>query len=126
MHAITYIVDDDQAVRGALSFMLMAAGRPARSFGGGVSLLAALPELAPGVLLIDVRMPGQDGLDLLDLLRARRVAWPAILMTGHGDLPLAARAIGSGAVDFLEKPFSEELLLSALSTAERLLRPVRA
>ncbi len=124
MHVTTYLVDDEPDVRGALTFMLVAAGWPARAFADGEALLATLPDLEPGILLIDARMPGQDGIELLGRVRERGIAWPAILMTGHGDLSLAARAIGAGAVDFLEKPFGEELLLAALAGAERLLREV--
>lgn len=116
-----YIVDDDPDVRAAVAFMLAAAGRPARTFGSADALLSVLGELEPGCLLIDMRMPRRDGLELLQALRTEGCGWPVILMTGHGDIPLAARAISGGAVDFLEKPFAEELLDATLAAAERLL-----
>jgi two-component system response regulator FixJ len=121
MHYPIYIVDDEAEVRSALAFMLAAGGAPARSFAGVAEFLEALPDLEPGCLLIDIRMPGRDGIELLAELKGRGIDWPAVIMTGHGEVPLAVQAIRGGAVDFIEKPFEEELLQACLAHAVRLL-----
>jgi two-component system response regulator FixJ len=86
----------------------------AYAYMAGADLLADLENLPPGCLLLDIRMPGLDGLALLGELAKRQIGWPAIIMTGHGDLPAAIKSIRLGAVDFLEKPFSDEALFAAL------------
>jgi two-component system response regulator FixJ len=113
----TYIVDDDPTVRESIAFMLGASGRPTRTFADGDELLGAAAVLAPGCLLVDMRMPGQDGIDLLRAFRALGFEWPVVIMTGHGEVPVAVQAFQSGAIDFIEKPFQEALLLRCLDTA---------
>ena len=113
----TYIVDDELQVRSAICFMLVAAGAEARSFASGPEFLATLPDLSPGCVLADVRMPGQDGLELLREVRANGVEWPVLMMTGHGDASIAAKTMQAGALDLLQKPFDEELLLTCLKNA---------
>jgi two-component system response regulator FixJ len=99
--------------------MLEARDREARLFENGRAFLAALPALGPGTVLLDIRMPGLDGLDVLRAIKAQGVAWPVIMMTGHGDAGYAVAALRGGAIDLLQKPFEEDLLNSALAAAER-------
>jgi FixJ family two-component response regulator len=112
-----YVVDDDRDVRRSLSFMLGAAETRSHPFGSGADFLDALPDLDPGCVLLDLRMPQMDGFQVMAELRRREVDWPIIVMTGHGEVPVAVRAMKQGAVDFIEKPFAEEALLGCLSTA---------
>ncbi len=117
-----YIVDDDVAIRRSMALMLDAAGVKNRAFASGDDFLAEAGKLAPGTVLLDMRMPGTDGLEVLETLRQRDIIWPVVVMTGHGDIPMAVKAIRLGAIDFLEKPFREEDLDAALGAAERLLQ----
>ena len=117
-----YIVDDDRDVRASLSFMLATAGRTCRTFSGAQEYLDALDTLEPGCALIDIRMPVMDGMQLLTELARRECKWPVVMMTGHGEISLAAQAMRLGAIDFLEKPFEEELLLACLDKAADLLK----
>lgn len=117
-----YIVDDDAAIRRSMALMLDAAGIRNRAFSSGDEFLAETDSLPPGTVLLDIRMPGTDGLEVLETLRRRDIIWPVIVMTGHGDVPMAVRAIRLGAIDFLEKPFREEDLEAALGAAARLLQ----
>lgn len=116
-----YIIDDDKDVRASISFMLETAGRPNRVFPGGREFLDSLETLEPGCILIDVRMPDIDGLQVLAQMERRRVRWPVVVMTGHGEIWVAVQAMKLGAIDFLEKPFEEELLLTCLDRAATLL-----
>ena len=109
-----YVVDDDRDVRRSISFMLGAADINAYPFGGGSDFIEALPDLQPGCILLDLRMPQIDGFQVMAELGRRNIAWPVIVMTGHGAVSVAVRAMKVGAVDFLEKPFSEEALLTCL------------
>lgn len=97
--------------------MLAAAGVKSHPFGSGADLLEALPDLQPGCILLDVRMPEMDGFAVMAELERRAIDWPIIVMTGHGEVPVAVRAMKLGAVDFIEKPFSEEGLLAAFQSA---------
>ena len=117
-----YVVDDDRDVRSSISFMLGTADIQSRPFGSGQDFLDALPEIIPGSILLDVRMPVMDGFQVMNELQARDVDWPIVVMTGHGEVPVAVRAMKMGAVDFIEKPFSEELLLTSLDRAFALLK----
>src|SRR5947209_2137906 len=101
-----YIVDDDDAVRDSLTFQLQMAGYDAREFASGAEFLAQAAFLPSGCLILDVRMPDMDGLELQTRLKDLRLEFPIIMMTGHADVPIAVRAMKSGAADFLEKPFS--------------------
>lgn len=115
--AVVYVVDDDEAVRTALRFLLRAAGMEARLFESGLDLLEAVDRLEPGCIVTDVRMPGIDGLELVRRLRSRGVGHPVIVITGHGDVPLAVEAMKAGAADFIEKPFGDDVLLAAIQAA---------
>jgi two-component system, LuxR family, response regulator FixJ len=113
-----FIVDDDEAIRDSLQLLLQSAGfRDIVAYGSAREFLAEA-EPGPGeCLLLDVRMPDMDGLELQEALNRRGLKLPVIIMTGHGDVPIAVRAMKAGANDFLEKPFSDELLLDCLRRA---------
>jgi two-component system response regulator FixJ len=114
---IVHIVDDDAAVRQSLAFLLGSAGVAVRLYDSATAFLAGLSELKDGCLITDLRMPGMTGLELLHELRAKACSLPAIVVTGHGDVPLAVEAMKAGAVDFIEKPFDQETILSAVQAA---------
>ena len=115
--AVVHLIDDDDAVRQSLAFMLSASGYAVRVYESAELLLDAIPTLQPGCIVTDVRMPGIDGLELQRRLKAMDVACPVIVITGHADVPLAVQAMKGGAVDFIEKPFSDEALLGAIRVA---------
>jgi two-component system response regulator FixJ len=117
-----YVIDDDRDVRRSLSFMLGAAEIRSHPFGSGLDFLEALPDLEPGCILLDLRMPQMDGFQVMGALAERKIDWPVIVMTGHGEVPVAVRAMKLGAVDFIEKPFSEQGLLGCFSQAFGLLK----
>ncbi len=117
-----WLVDDNAEFRDSAAWWLEGLGYEVTSFDGPHACLLALDgagEGAPACLLLDVRMPEMSGLQLLDAVRERRVAWPVIFMTGHGDVPLAVEAMRKGALSFLEKPFQEAALEDALGQAFR-------
>ena len=114
---VVHVIDDDEAVRQSLAFLLASSGIPVRIYDSAAAFLDALTALQPGCVLTDVRMPGMSGLDLQRELNARRIALPVIIMTGHGDVQLAVEAMKAGAVDFIEKPFSDETILTAIRAA---------
>jgi two-component system response regulator FixJ len=109
-----YVVDDDEAIRRSLNFMLRTSGHKAELFTCGEDFLKAGPKLAPGCVLLDIRMDGMDGLQVQQAMAERGIGLPVIVMTGHGDIALAVRAMKAGAVDFLEKPFEKAVVLAAL------------
>jgi two-component system response regulator FixJ len=111
---IVHLVDDDEAIRRSAGFMLKTSGFKVNSYASGVELLKDAKELAPGCILLDVRMPGMDGLEVQEALKERGVGLPVIVMTGHGDVNVAVQAMKAGAVDFIEKPFEKAVLLSAI------------
>ncbi len=111
-----HVVDDDAAIRNSLRVLLEAAGFAVRTHESAKAFLAASPGLG-GCVLTDVRMPEIDGLELQERLNERGIQLPVIIMTGLGDVPVAVRAMKAGAVDFLEKPFEDEQLLSAVQRA---------
>ncbi len=115
---VVHIVDDDEAVRQSLAFLLSTAGIPVRVYESATSFLAGLPTLQAGCLITDVRMPDMTGLELLQQLRGKGIKLPVIVITGHGDIPLAVEAMRCGALDFIEKPFAEESILRAVRAAE--------
>ena len=117
VEGLVYVIDDDPAMRDSLDFLLDAAGLKARLFESAVSFLEALPELGPGCIVSDVRMPNLDGLELLKRLRESNKPLPIIIMTGHGDIPLAVEAMKLGAIDFIEKPFEDDRLIGTITTA---------
>ena len=111
---LVHLVDDDEAIRRSVGFMLKTSGFHVRTYESGVELLKAAPTLEPGCVLLDIRMPGTDGLETQAALRDKGVTLPVIIMTGHGDVSLAVQAMKSGAVDFIEKPFEKAVLLSSI------------
>jgi len=111
---IVHLVDDDEAIRRSAGFMLKTSGFKVNVYASGVELLKEAKDLAPGCILLDVRMPEMDGLQVQDALRERGVGFPVIVMTGHGDVGVAVQAMKAGAVDFIEKPFEKAVLLSAI------------
>jgi two-component system response regulator FixJ len=113
-----HVIDDDEAVRDSISYMLDAVGMPVRTYESAVSFLAQIESLGPGCIVTDVRMPDMSGLDLVRRLKERNIRNPMIVITGHGDIPLAVEAMKAGVVDFLEKPFDDEALLRAIRTAK--------
>lgn len=116
-----HIVDDDEAIRRSAGFMLKTSGYAVTSFASGVAFLRDAKSVEPGCVLLDVRMPDMDGLEVQRRLAESGVAMPIVVLTGHGDVSIAVRAIKSGAVDFIEKPFEKIVLLSAIVAAfERL------
>jgi two-component system response regulator FixJ len=116
-NGVVHIVDDDDAVRQSLAFLLSSAGLPVRLYDSASAFLAGLSTPQGGCLITDIRLPGMSGIDLLKTLRAKAFAMPAIVITGHGDVPLAVEAMKAGAVDFIEKPFEEEAILNAVKRA---------
>jgi two-component system response regulator FixJ len=114
---VVHVIDDDRAMRESLAFLLDTSGIPARTWDSAASFLDHFDAAESGVIVTDVRMPGLSGLDLVRRLKAREPALPIIMITGHGDVPLAVEAMKAGVVDFLEKPFDEESLLRAIRSA---------
>ncbi|MFI5013345.1 MAG: response regulator FixJ [Hyphomicrobiales bacterium] len=112
-----HVVDDDEAMRQSLAFLLDTTGFQVRLFESGTAFVDALPGVGGGCILTDVRMPGIDGIELLRRLKTSGRNLPVIVMTGHGDVPLAVEAMKLGAFDFLEKPFDDEALIATLRAA---------
>jgi two-component system response regulator FixJ len=115
--ATIYLVDDDEAVRRSTSFMLRTSGFEVHTFASGLDLLREVKRLSPGCILLDIRMPDMDGLEVQSELNARGTAMPVIVLTGHGDVATAVTAMKAGASDFLEKPFEKASLLEAITRA---------
>jgi two-component system response regulator FixJ len=115
--SIVHVIDDDEAVRQALAFQLGSAGIDVRTYESAAVFLEVAPEVQTGCIITDVRMPELSGIDLLRRLRALNLAVPVIVITAHGDIPLAVEAMRLGAVDFLEKPFEDEVLLVSVRSA---------
>jgi len=109
-----YLVDDDDAVREAITLLLRTVGLQVRSFASPDLFLASLATLAPGCLILDIRMPVMSGLKLQQSLRDRGVTWPTVIISGHGDIEACRRAFRNGAIDFLSKPVDEEDLIDAI------------
>jgi two-component system, LuxR family, response regulator FixJ len=114
-----YIIDDDPAMRDSLNFLLGSAGFEVLLFESALAFLDILPTLDFGCVVSDVRMPGVDGIDLLRRLQADHKTLPVVIMTGHGDVPLAVEAMKLGAVDFLEKPFEDDRLVGMILASLR-------
>lgn len=111
---LVYVVDDEREVRVSLSFLLKAFVTSSRPFSSAEDFLAELPNLRPGCVVVDVRMPSKDGISMLAEMASAGVRWPAIVISGHAEVNMAVRAMKLGAIEFLEKPFSEQDLLAAL------------
>jgi RNA polymerase sigma factor (sigma-70 family) len=112
-----FIVDDDQEVREAIQLLMESVGVTAVSFASAQAYLEQLDCDRPGCLILDVRMKGMSGLDLQERLAQEPLHPPIIIITGHGDVPMAVRAVKAGAVDFIEKPFNDQTLLDAVHRA---------
>jgi two-component system response regulator FixJ len=117
--AIVHVIDDDEALRESLIFLLRTAEIEARSYASAAAFLDALPLKGVTCVITDVRMPGLSGIDLLRRVKELGIEVPVIVITGHGDVPLAVEAMRYGAVDFLEKPFDDEILLQSVRAALR-------
>jgi len=115
--ATVHIIDDDAALRESLGFLLRTAQIAAQAYDSAKAFLDALPAATPGCIITDVRMPGMSGIELLKKLKELNLDVPVIVITGHGDIPLAVEAMKFGAVDFLEKPFDDEVLLASVQSA---------
>jgi two-component system, LuxR family, response regulator FixJ len=115
--SIVHVIDDDQAVREVLAFQLGSAGIDVRTYESAVAFLKVAPTVQAGCIITDVRMPDLSGIDLLRRLREIKVAAPVIVITAHGDIPLAVEAMRMGAIDFLEKPFDDDVLLASVRSA---------
>src|SRR5262245_7652802 len=115
--AVTHVIDDDEAVRQSIEFLLRSASIDVKTYESAGAFLEALGSIASGCIVTDVRMPVMGGIDLLRRLKELQVSLPVIVITGHGDVPLAVEAMKAGAADFIEKPFDDETLLGAIRTA---------
>jgi two-component system response regulator FixJ len=114
---LVHLIDDDEDVRRALSFLLGTAGLAVKVYESASIFLEKCDDFQSGCIVSDVRMPGIDGLELLRQLRKRRARMPVVIMTGHADVPLAVSVMKAGAVDFIEKPFGDDVLLAAIGAA---------
>ena len=112
-----HIVDDEEAVRKSLAFMLTMNGFAVRIHQSAEAFLAFAPDVRNGVLVTDLRMPDMSGVDLLRNLGDRKIKIPSIVITGHGDVPMAVEAMKAGAVDFIEKPFEDSVIIEAIERA---------
>lgn len=114
---MVHIIDDDEAVLRSLALLLRSHGHATRSYASGEQFLADITSAEPGCAVVDVRMPGIDGITLLRRLGAMNSGLPVVVVTGHADVALAVQAMKEGAVDFVEKPYTEEAMLGAVETA---------
>ncbi|MBA8903146.1 response regulator FixJ [Phyllobacterium sp. P30BS-XVII] len=114
---IVHIVDDEEAVRKSLAFLLTMAGYAVRLHESATAFLVSAPSLGNGCLITDLRMPDMSGVELLRELQAAAIEIPSIVITGHGDVPMAVEAMKAGALDFIEKPFEEQTLIDAIERA---------
>lgn len=112
-----FVVDDDAAVRDALGWLIKSVGLKVETFGSAQEFLEKLNPKRAGCVVLDVRMPGMSGLELQERLTQDKVTLPVIIVTGHGDVPMAVRAVKSGAFDFIEKPFNDQVLLDRIQQA---------
>jgi two-component system, LuxR family, response regulator FixJ len=117
-----FVVDDDAAVRDSLDALLLALSYETECFDSGIAFLEACEEVCQGCVLLDIRMPDMNGMEILVRLRDRRPDLPVIMITGHGDVSMAVRAMKSGAVDFIEKPIREDALVESVEAAMQIAR----
>jgi two-component system, LuxR family, response regulator FixJ len=115
--AVVHVIDDDEALRESVAFLLRSAHIEVRTYDSAVAFLAAPEAFKSGCIVTDVRMPEVSGMDLLQRLRERGVSVPVIVVTGHADVPLAVQAMKMGAVDFIEKPFDDDLFIASIRSA---------
>jgi two-component system response regulator FixJ len=116
-HAVVHVIDDDEAVRQSLAFLLGTAGIEVETYDSAVTFLKTAAAIRDGCIVTDVRMPQLSGIELLRTLKELKLDVPVIVITGHGDVPLAVEAMKIGAADFLEKPFDDEVLLASVRSA---------
>lgn len=114
---VVHIVDDEEPVRNSLAFLLSASGFAVRTHASATAFLEIAQSISSGCLVTDLRMPDIDGVELLRRLRDADAMLPAIVVTGHGDVQMAVEAMKNGALDFIEKPFSDEVLLESIRRA---------
>ena len=119
MAELVHVIDDDPAVRDSLTFLLETANLETRAYDSAIAFLEVAPQVAGGCVVTDVRMPEMTGIELVRRLKALGFAVPIIMITGHADVPLAVEAMKAGVADFIEKPFHDDVLLNAISTALR-------
>ena len=115
--ADAHVIDDDQAVRESIEFLLRSAQLTVKTYESASAFLAVAPTVGSGCIITDVRMPGISGIDLLRRLKEMGIRLPVIVITGHGDVPLAVEAMKFGALDFLEKSFDDDVLLASVRSA---------
>lgn len=123
---VVHLIDDDEGVREGLTILLAEAGFMVRAHKSGTEFLETLAAATSGVIISDIRMPGIDGLELQQRLKAARHNLPLIFITGHGDIQMAVQAIKEGASDFIEKPFDDQILIDAVHSALKRKAPVQA
>jgi len=111
---IIFVIDDDQSVRAAIDSLMRSVGLTVRSFGSTKEFLDAQRPDAPACIVLDIRLPGQNGLDFQQELAGAKIQLPIIFITGHGDIPMSVRALKAGAIEFLTKPFRDQDLLDAV------------
>jgi two-component system response regulator FixJ len=114
---LVHLIDDDEGVRRALTYLLGASGLAVKVYESASAFLEKCEDFQSGCVVSDVRMPGIDGVELLRQLQQKRARMPVVIMTGHADVPLAVAAMKGGAVDFIEKPFPDDVLLAAIQSA---------
>lgn len=122
---MVYMVDDDKAMRDSICMLLESVGIACRMFSCADDFLASCNSMQEGCMLLDVRMPGMSGMELLEMLKPKGILLPVILITGHGDVPMAVRALKHGAFDFIQKPFNAQELLDRVHAALKLDRENR-
>lgn len=114
---LIHIIDDDDAIRRSASFMLKTSGFKVETWSSGTDFLKEVRHIEHGCILLDVRMPDMDGLEVQQALNERGITMPVIVLTGHGDISISVRAMKAGAVDFIEKPFDKAVLMEAIAAA---------
>ena len=112
--ATIFVVDDDESVRDSLQFLLESDGYEVKAFESAVAFLDSEPTVTRGCIILDLRMPKMDGLELLDHLKSRQNQLPVVMVTDHGDIPMAVKAMKMGALDFIEKPFTDDVLMESV------------
>jgi two-component system, LuxR family, response regulator FixJ len=116
-NALVHVIDDDDAIRDSLEFLLRSARIEVKTYDSAAAFLEALPTIKSGCIVTDVRMPQISGIDLLRRLKALDITMPVIVLTGHGDISIAVESMKIGAVDFIEKPFDDDVLLASIKSA---------
>lgn len=116
---LIHLVDDEESIRRSAAFMLRTSGYSVETYASGIEFLKAAASVEPACVLLDIRMPVMDGLEVQEQLRRHGSVMPVVILTGHGDVSLAVRAMKNGAVDFIEKPFQKTVLLAAIERATK-------